>query len=115
MDTRNQADSLIFSTEKSVKEHGDKVSADEKKAIETGIDELKKSLEGTDSEDIKKKTQNLIQVSMKLGEAVYKSQQKDQTKSADPKKDKKDVDGNDKENVVDADFEDVKEDKEKSA
>ena len=90
-------------------------AVEEKKAIETGIADLKKSLEGTDIDDIKKKTQNLIQVSMKLGEAVYKSQQKDQTKSADPKKDKKDVDGNDKENVVDADFEDVKEDKEKSA
>ena len=75
VDARNQADSLVFSTEKSLKEHGDKVSAEEKKAIENGIADLKKSLEGTDSEDIKKKTQNLIQVSMKLGEAVYKSQQ----------------------------------------
>ena len=76
VDARNQADSLVFSTEKSLKEHGDKISAEEKKAIEDGIADLKKSLEGTDSEDIKKKTQNLIQVSMKLGEAVYKSQQK---------------------------------------
>merc|ERR1712159_684165 len=76
VDTRNQADSLVFSTEKSLKEHGDKVSAEEKKAIENGIADLKKSLEGTDVEDIKKKTQSLIQVSMKLGEAVYKSQQK---------------------------------------
>jgi molecular chaperone DnaK len=110
VDARNQADSLIFSTEKSLKEHGDKVSAEEKKAIEDGISELKKSLEGTDSDDIKKKTQNLIQVSMKLGEAVYKSQQKD------PPKDKNDKpDDKDKENVVDADFEEVKEDKEKSA
>ena len=116
VDARNQADSLIFSTEKSLKEHGDKVSAEEKKAIEDGIVELKKSLEGTDSEDIKKKTQNLIQVSMKLGEAVYKSQQKDQPKDKD---DKPDGDAKDKENVVDADFEEVKEevkeDKEKSA
>ena len=76
VDARNQADSLVFSTEKSLKEHGDKISAEEKKAIEDGIADLKKSLEGTDVEDIKKKTQNLIQVSMKLGEAVYKSQQK---------------------------------------
>merc|ERR1711861_59898 len=76
VDARNQADSLVFSTEKSLKEHGDKISAEEKKAIENGIADLKKSLEGTDSEDIKKKTQSLIQVSMKLGEAVYKSQQK---------------------------------------
>ena len=76
VDARNQADSLVFSTEKSLKEHGDKISAEEKKSIENGIADLKKSLEGTDAEDIKKKTQNLIQVSMKLGEAVYKSQQK---------------------------------------
>ena len=76
VDVRNQADSLIFSTEKSLKEHGDKVSVEEKKSIEKGIVDLKKSLEGTDVEDIKKNTQSLVQVSMKLGEAVYKSQQK---------------------------------------
>ena len=115
VDVRNQADSLVFSTEKSLKEHGDKISAEEKKAIEKGITDLKKSLEGTDVEDIKKKTQNLIQVSMKLGEAVYKSQQKPGTNKADATKESK---PSDKENVVDADFEDVKEkeeDKEKSA
>tara|TARA_Y100000813_G_scaffold198121_1_gene185110 strand:+ start:1 stop:1047 length:1047 start_codon:yes stop_codon:yes gene_type:complete len=115
VDARNQADSLVFSTEKSLKEHGDKISAEEKKAIENGIADLKKSLEGTDSEDIKKKTQSLIQVSMKLGEAIYKSQQKpEQNASKGPK----DAKPNDKDNVVDADFEDVKEkeeDKEKSA
>ena len=111
VDARNQADSLVFSTEKSLKEHGDKISAEEKKAIENGISDLKKSLEGTDSEDIKKKTQNLIQASMKLGEAVYKSQQKPETKE----KETKDAKTEDKENVVDADFEDVKDDKEKSA
>jgi molecular chaperone DnaK len=121
VDAKNQADSLVFSTEKSLKEHGDKVSAEEKKAIETGVTELKKSLEGTDLEDIKKKTQNLIQVSMKLGEAVYKSQQKNDAKPNDAENSK--PDDKNKENVVDADFEDVKEeskeeskeDKEKSA
>jgi molecular chaperone DnaK len=113
VDARNQADSLVFSTEKSLKEHGNKISTEEKKAIENGITDIKKSLEGTDIEDIKKKTQNLIQVSMKLGEAVYKSQQKTGADKAEEKKDSK---PNDKENVVDADFEDVKEeDKEKSA
>ena len=115
VDARNQADSLVFSTEKSLKEHGDKVSVEEKKAIETGITDLKKSLEGTDIEDIKKKTQSLIQASMKLGEAVYKSQQKPDTKTEGKDEGKP----NDKDNVVDADFEDVKEkkeeDKEKSA
>ena len=115
VDAKNQADSLVFSTEKSLKEHGDKVSAEEKKAIEDGVASLKKSLEANDIEDIKKKTQNLIQVSMKLGEAVYKSQQKPEANKTEESKEAK---PNDKENVVDADFEDVKEkeeDKEKSA
>jgi len=113
VDARNQADSLVFSTEKSLKDHGDKISSEEKKAIENGITDLKKSLEGTDAEDIKKKTQTLIQVSMKLGEAVYKSQQKP---APDNSSEPKNAKPNDKEDVVDADFEDVKEkDKEKSA
>jgi len=112
VDARNQADSLIFSTEKSLKEHGDKVSEEEKKAIETGISDLRNALKGTDVEEVKKKTQSLIQVSMKLGEAVYKSQQKDQSAKTDKDDDKKD---NNKEDVVDADYEDVKDDKEKSA
>ena len=65
-------------------------------------------------QDLKKKTQALIQVSMKLGEAVYKQQQEKQKKKDDNDKDDKPKDET-KENVVDADFEDVKEDKEKSA
>jgi molecular chaperone DnaK len=108
IDARNQADSIIFSTEKSLKEHGDKVTEEEKKAIETGISDLKKSLESTDAEEVKKKTQNLIQVSMKLGEAVYKSQQKDPSTKPENQENKEDKN---KEDVVDADFEDVKEDK----
>ena len=111
VDARNQADSLIFSTEKSLKDHGEKISSEEKKAIENSIADLKKSLEGTDIEDVKKKTQTLVQVSMKLGEAVYKSQQKPEDKT----KNKKEEKAGDKDNVVDADFEDVKDDKEKSA
>jgi molecular chaperone DnaK len=114
---RNQADSIIFSTEKSLKEHGDKITEEEKKAIEAGISDLKDSLKGTDTEEVKKKTQDLVQTSMKLGEAVYKSQQKETSEKTDGPKSKKD----EKENVVDADFEDVKDvkdvkdDKEKSA
>jgi molecular chaperone DnaK len=109
IDARNQADSIIFSTEKSLKEHGDKVSDEEKKAIEIGISDLKKSLEGTDTEELKKKTQDLIQVSMKLGEAVYKSQQQDP--SAKPEDQDTKTENKNKEDVVDADFEDVKDDK----
>jgi len=114
IDARNQADSIIFSTEKSLKEHGDKITEEEKKAIEAGISDLRNALKGTDTEEVKKKTQDLVQASMKLGEAVYKSQQKDTSGKTDGPKTKKD----DKENVVDADFEDVKDDKddkEKSA
>ena len=115
IDARNQADSIIFSTEKSLKEHGDKISEDEKKSIESGVSDLKNALKGTDTEDIKKKTQNLVQVSMKLGEAIYKSQQKDPGQPEKPAEPKSKEDNKDKENVVDADFEDIKEDKEKSA
>ena len=76
---------------------------------------MKNALKGTDTEDIKKKTQNLVQVSMKLGEAIYKSQQKDPGQPEKPAEPKSKEDNKDKENVVDADFEDIKEDKEKSA
>ena len=72
-------------------------------------------MEGSDVEDIKKKTQNLVQVSMKLGEAVYKSQQKQDNNNDKGTGGPKDAKPGEKDNVVDADFEDVKEDKEKSA
>jgi len=113
VDARNQADTMIHSTEKNLKEHGSKITETEKKSIETAIADLRNALKGTDAEEVKKKTQSLIQVSMKLGEAVYKSQQKTTAKT-DNSKDNKE--NKDKDNVVDADFEDVKkEDKEKRA
>ena len=114
VDARNQADTLIHSTEKNLKEHGAKVSDAEKKAIEDASTALKEALKGDNVEDIKKKTETLVQASMKLGEAIYKSQQNTKPDSGDDdgkdNKDKKD------DNVVDADFEEVKdENKEKSA
>jgi len=112
VDVRNQADTMIHSTEKNLKEHGSKISEVEKKAIETAVSDLRNALKGTDSEEIKKKTQSLIQASMKLGEAVYKSQQKPDGKAAG-KKDNKD--DKEKDNVVDAEVVDTKEDKEKRA
>ena len=114
VDVRNQADTLLHSTEKNLKEHGVKVSDAEKKAIEDASSDLKESIKGTDTEDIKKKTETLVQASMKLGEAIYKSQQsaKPDASKDDGKNDK----GKKDDNVVDADFEEVKEeDKEKSA
>jgi molecular chaperone DnaK len=125
VDLRNQADTLIHSTEKNLKEHGAKISDAEKKAIEDASSDLKEALKGTDSEDIKKKNETLVQASMKLGEAIYKSQEKkpDSSNNGD-----KNDEGKKDDNVVDADFEEVKdenkeeskeeikeEDKEKSA
>ena len=116
VDARNQADTILHTTEKNVKEHGSKVAEADKKAIEIASADLRNALKGTDIEDIKKKTQNLIQSSMKLGEAIYKDQQ---AAAASPKpEDKKKDNNNEKkdDNVVDADFEEVKdENKEKSA
>ena len=115
VDARNQADTMVHSTEKNLKEHGSKITETEKKSIETAIADLRNALKGTDAEEVKKKTQSLIQASMKLGEAVYKSQQKTAGK-ADNSKDNKENKSKDKDNVVDADFEDVKkDDKEKRA
>ena len=113
VDARNQADTLVHSTEKNLKEHGSKVSEADKKGIETAASNLRNALKGTDVEDIKKKTQELVQSSMKLGEAIYKSQQS--AKPGDAPKDNK-PEGKKDDNVVDADFEEVKdENKEKSA
>jgi molecular chaperone DnaK len=112
VDARNQADTLIHSTEKNLKEHGTKISDAEKKAIEDASNALKESLKGEDIEDIKKKTEALVQASMKLGEAIYKSQQSSKPKAGNDEgkenKDKKD------DNVVDADFEEVKEEKDEN-
>ena len=110
IEARNHADGLVDSTEKALKEHGDKISAEEKSKIETGINNLKEALKGEDVEDIKKKTGELTEASMKLGEAVYKDMQEQAKETAQdgPKKETKKKDDKDiKENVVDAEFEDV--------
>jgi molecular chaperone DnaK len=106
VDARNQADTLIHSTEKNIKEHGAKVSDADKKAIEDASSALKEAIKGTDIEDIKKKTETLVQASMKLGEAIYKSQEK---KADSPKDGDKASEGKKDDNIVDADFEEVKE------
>jgi molecular chaperone DnaK len=106
VEVRNQADTLIHSTEKNLKEHGAKVSDAEKKAIEDASSNLKEAIKGTDIEDIKKKTETLVQASMKLGEAIYKSQEKKPDSSKDGDKNNE---GKKDDNVVDADFEEVKE------
>ena len=105
----------MHSTEKNLKEHGSKVSDTDKKAIEDASANLRNALKGTDIEEIKKKTQDLVQSSMKLGEAIYKSQQNAKPDAKAEGNDKKE-EGKKDDNVVDADFEEVKdENKEKSA
>ena len=113
VDARNQADTMLHTTEKSLKEHGSKISDAEKKAIETASANLRNALKGTDSEEIKKQTQELVQASMKLGEAVYKSQQSANTQNAKDTNKKTQSENKNDNNVVDADFEEVKEDKKK--
>ncbi len=75
IDVKNEADSLIYATEKSVKELGDKVKPADKQAIDDAVAALKKALEGNDTEDIKAKTEALKQASYKIAEEVYKQQQ----------------------------------------
>ena len=90
------------------------MSEADKKAIEDASSQLKEALKSENTDDIKKKTEALVQASMKLGEAIYKSQQN--TKPDSNKDDGKDDKGKKEDNVVDADFEEVKdENKEKSA
>lgn len=93
----NSADALVHSTEKALAEHGDKVDDATKTAIQTALDELKSAKDGTDPEAIREKTNALAQASMKLGEAMYASQQGDAGAAEQPADD----------GVVDAEFEEV--------
>ncbi len=113
VEAKNQGDALIHSTEKAMAEHGDKVGAEEKTAIEAAIAALKDALKGDDAEDIKEKTNTLAQASMKLGEAMYKAQQSEGA-AADAAADGAATSEAD-DNVVDADFEEVDENNKKGA
>jgi molecular chaperone DnaK len=108
VDAKNHADSLIASTEQSLKEHGSKISEADKKAIEKDMEDLKEAIKSDKTEDIKTKTQRLMTSSMKLGEAIYKAQQ--DTAGAS----KTDAKPDDKKDVVDAEFEEVKDDNKKN-
>jgi molecular chaperone DnaK len=120
IEARNHADSLIYSTEKSLKEHGDKVGASDRSAIEQAVADLKSVLDSADTETLRAKTETLAQLSMKLGEAMYRAQQAE-TAGAGASGSSTDggaagggASGGD-EHVVDADFEEVEDDKKKSA
>ena len=98
VEAKNHGDAIVHSTEKAMAEHADKVSAEEKTAIETALADLKSALESDDAESIAAKTQTLAQASMKLGEAMYKAQAAAEAVEEPEKAD----DG-----VVDAEFEEV--------
>jgi molecular chaperone DnaK len=108
VETRNQAESLIHATEKQVAEHGGSVDASIKKDIEAATAELKTALEKDDVADIKTKSQALAGAAMKMGEAIYA---KSQGAAGDAGDDPTAKGGKDDGDVVDADFEEVKDDK----
>ena len=113
VEAKNHAEALVHSTEKALAEHGSKVGDAERSAIENAIADLKEALKGDDASAIQAKTNTLAQASMKLGEAMYKQQQEAQNDpgaggdGAAP--------GEKKEDVVDAEFTEVDDDKKKSA
>jgi molecular chaperone DnaK len=111
VEAKNQGEALIHSTEKSLGEHSDKITAEEKSAIEADLASLKKALEGEDLSDIEAKTQSLANSSMKLGEAMYKDMQaKDAAAGTETS-----PSGDEGAKVVDAEFEDVEEESKKKA
>ena len=120
VEVRNQADSLIYTTGKNLAEYGDRIAPEEKAGIEEAVAALKTAMEGEDVDDIKARTETLAQAAMKLGEAMYKAQQEEAAgEQADPGAagaDPASQTGEDDSTIVDADFEEVDEDrKDKSA
>jgi len=105
VEVRNQADSLVYSTEKSLKDFGDKVSAQEKESIEKKVAQLKEDLKGSDVEKIKKSMEELTNASHKLAEAVYKAQAQQQQQSQQkPQQEQQQKNDEQKEDVVDAEY-----------
>ncbi|WP_025897590.1 molecular chaperone DnaK [Sneathiella glossodoripedis] len=108
VEVQNQADSLVHTTEKTLSEMGDKVGDDVKGPVQTALDELKEVKDSDNVEDIKAKMEALQQASMKLGEAVYAQSQ---AEGADDAADASSSNSSDDDDVVDADFEEVDDDK----
>jgi molecular chaperone DnaK len=118
VEAKNHAEALIHSTNKSISELGDKISAADKSTVEAAIADLKSVMEGSDAEAIKEKSNALAQASMKLGEALYKQQQSQQgTPGGDGPQPGAGAGGQQQadDGVVDADFTEVRDDDRKSA
>ena len=115
VDVKNQADTMVHSAEKNLKEFGDKVSDQEKNAIENDIKTLKEAISSDEIEKIKSGLEALTQSSMKLGEAMYKAQQQDTpSQESGPTNGEPNDAKENNEKVVDAEFEEVKEDNKES-
>jgi molecular chaperone DnaK len=112
VEARNTADALIYQTEKSIKDLGDKVDAETKSKVEAAIEPLKKAMDGNDAEEIKRMSDELTQASHKLAEAMYQqaSQTDQQQAEADAAGPEQPEPAAPDEDVVDADFEEVKDD-----
>jgi molecular chaperone DnaK len=110
VEARNQAESLIHATEKSVKEHGDKVDEATREAIAAAVTDLQSVVEGEDATVIKDKSQALAEASMKLGEAIYKAQAEEEAAAEDAET-ADDIPAEEADDIVDAEFEEVDDDK----
>ncbi len=110
VEAKNHAEALVHSTEKALSEHGSKIGDAERTAIENAMADLKEALKGDDADAIQQKTNTLAQASMKLGEAMYKQQQEAGEGGADTSESTTGADGK-KEDVVDAEFTEVDDDK----
>jgi len=110
-ETRNQAESLVHSTEQQLKEHGDKVDATLKGEIEAAVAEAKTAIEGGDAEAMKAKTEALAQAAMKLGQAIYEKTQAAGGAEAGAQSAEATAEAAPEEEVVDAEFSEVDEDK----
>ena len=110
VDARNHADGLIYSSEKSIKEMGDKIEEETKTNVESAIASLKSVMEGEDTEEIKRLSEELTQASHKLAEAMYQQASQTQEQPGEAGEGSTDQDaGASDDDVVDADFEEVKE------
>ncbi|HTP37148.1 MAG TPA: Hsp70 family protein, partial [Methyloceanibacter sp.] len=111
VEVKNQAEALVHSTERMLKDYGDKVPAGDKALVESAVTDLKSVLEGDDKDTIKQKVDALAQASMKLGEAMYQASQGQAAGGAGPSAGA----GGPDDKVVDVDFEEVKDDDSKKS
>jgi molecular chaperone DnaK len=109
VELKNQAESVVFSTEKLIKESGDKIKAEDKKELENKIAELKKVQQSDDIEELKKKMEAVNEVAQKIGASMYQNAEKKDQKQEKTEEKKKE----DKDEVVEGEVEDDKENKDK--